>query len=376
MKKTFPVLACVVLSACASAPTLKEVQASKPPVFEAQTTPTPESCGKLPPIPVDLALDGFYVDMKGGSYSVMDTRLFNEWKEAFKPLEEWNLRLNQLADDYLIQRNIESGKCAVSFLDDWARGDALLGEMKKMPHEPRQSFFHQQWMFAAVSALYFKVQDLADPEQDARVKWWLSQISKHIKRHWAGGEYRNNHYAWGAVGVMQLGILTNTAEDIDFGRKAFHHLTDAVRPDGFLSTEIWRSKRALYYHNFTLQPLCYMAQLAKLSGEDWWSNEKFQKLMTTVNEATLDLRIASKAANASQEGFRPDEWGWYGVLPDTDPRRVKLMALMKTATVSWKSGSGFLIKKIPDSKELGGNQQAFRDLVDQRVAEKKNVVLK
>nr|WP_281245560.1 alginate lyase family protein [Propionivibrio dicarboxylicus] len=188
-----------------------------------------------------------------------------------------------------------------------------------------------------------------------------------MRKFWAGNEYRNNHYAWGAVGVMQLGVLTNNQDDIDFGRTAFNQLTRAVRSDGFLATEIWRGKRALYYHNFSLQPLCYMAQLSKLIGENWWSNEKLQTLMNTVSDATLDVSIANKAANAAQDGFRPDEWGWYGLLPDTDPRRIKLIALMKTASVAWSDGRGFVLKRLPDAKELGGNQQAFRDLVDRRV---------
>jgi poly(beta-D-mannuronate) lyase len=367
----FPVLATVFLTACTSIPTLKEVQASKPPVFKSEVAATPDSCGKMPPIPVDLALDGFYIDMKGGSYSVMDPKLFNEWKETFKPLETWNRELNKRADEYSMKKNVESGKCAVSFLDEWARENALLGEIKKMPHEPRQSYYHQQWLFAAATSIYFKVQDLATPEQDARIKWWLSQVSLHIKKFWTGDARRNNHYAWGAVGVMQLGVLTNNKEDIDFARKAFNHLTDAVRSDGFLTTEIWRGQRAMFYHNFTLQPLCYMAQLSKLVGENWWTNEKFQQLMSTVNDATFDISLANKAANAAQEGFRPDEWGWYGVLPDNDPRRVKLIEFMKKTRVAWKSGDGFIIKNIPDSKELGGNQEAFRDLVEKRVAEKK-----
>ncbi|SDG88089.1 hypothetical protein [Propionivibrio dicarboxylicus] len=171
MRKTsFSLPLVVLLTACASAPTLKEVEASKPSVFKTAVTATPGACGSMSPIPVDLALDGFYTDMKGGSYSIMDTKRFNAWKEAFKQLEAWNLKLNTLADDYLLRKDLESGKCAVAFLDDWARANALLGEIRKMPHEPRQSYYHQQWLFAAVSAQYFKVQDLATPDQDARIK--------------------------------------------------------------------------------------------------------------------------------------------------------------------------------------------------------------
>jgi hypothetical protein len=377
LKMSCSLLAVVFMAACSTVPTLKEVQASKPSVFKAQVAATPESCGKPPTAPVDLALDGFYSDSgKGGAYSKIDMKLFNAWKDAVKPLDDWNYAINKFADEYAIDKKVESGKCAIAFIDEWARGDALLGEMKKLPNNPRQSFYHQKWLFGTAAAAYFKVQDLATPDQDTRIKWWLTQVSKPVKSFWENGigngmEYRQNHYAAAAVGVMQVGILTNSKEDIEWGRSAFKHFMREVRSDGYLTTEIIRGRRSRFYHNYILQPLGYMAQLSKLIGEDWWQDEKMQRLIDKTLASTLDFSLIASAANAEQDSYRPDEWGWYALLPDNDPRRVKMTEFMlKTAVVSYSTDKKYTMKKFPAVKELGGDQQAFRDLVEKKLAKR------
>ena len=379
MKASFSVLAVIVLTACSTVPTLKEVQASKPPVFKAQVAAIPDSCGKIPPIPTDIAVNAFYKDSgKGGSYSVggsfheFDPVLFREFKERTKPLDDFTYKLNGLADDYRLKGNRQSGECAVAFLDEWARNDALLGEMKTL-NSNRQSWYHRDWLFSGAAALYFKVQDLATPEQDARIKWWLAQVMKNVKVYWDyGNDIKQNHYMCSAVGVMQTAILVNDKESYNWAKKAFNYMTREIRDEGYLPLEITRGTRALYYHNFIMQQMAYMAQLSKLKGEDWWANEKFQKLITFVFESTIDYSVIEKHSKFRPDQFRPDEWGWYAFLPDNDPRRVKMFEFTKTTQVSYLSSNDkkFTMKKFPSVKELGGDQQVIRDLIDKRASKK------
>lgn len=149
----------------------------------------------------------------------------------------------------------------------------MLSELKQGVYQKHQSEYHQTWMFATATAVYFKVQDLATPEQDARIKWWMSQVVKHVKFPWDRNlDYKNNHYVWTAVGVMQYGVLANSKDDIDWARSAFKYYMGQVRSDGFLATEIYRGKKALYYHNYALQPVVYMAKLSQLIGENWMAD--------------------------------------------------------------------------------------------------------
>ena len=59
------------------------------------------------------------------------------------------------------------------------------------------------------------------------------------------------------------------------------------------------------------------------------------------------------------------------MLPDNDPRRVKMTEFMlKTPVVSYSTDKKYTMKKFPSVKELGGDQQAFRDLVEKKLAKK------
>ena len=174
---------------------------------------------------------------------------------------------------------------------------------------------------------------------------------------------------------MQVAILTDNRDDIEWARKSFNYTLNQIRRDGVLSTEIWRGRRALFYHNCVLQPLTYMAQLSRLIGEDWINNEKLQNLMTFVNDSTLDRTRFEEIAGKVQDLDRPDEWGWYANLPDNDPRRKKIyqhMAVTKVAYIS-KPNEQFIMKKIPTVLELGGDQQLFRDLVERKRRRTANV---
>ena len=366
MNKNILVMAALLLSACSSAPSLREIQAQKPAVFKTDPTVLPSTCPEIPITPVDLAFDGFYSDGgKGGAWSVIDPDLFKQYLTVLAPFDKWTSRINSLADNYLRRGKVNDGRCAVLFLDTWARGDALLGTLKVMPNNPRQSIYQQKWLLAGAAAVYFKVMDLATPEEDARIKWWMSQVVKHVKQNLTDTQ---NHYTWAGATVMQVAILTDNRDDIEWARKSFNYTLNQIRRDGMLSTEVWRGRRALFYHNYTLHPLTYMAQLSRMIGEDWMNNEKLQNLMTFVNNSTLDKTRFEEIVGKVQDLDRPDEWGWYANLPDNDPRRKKIYEYMAVTKVEWisKRTAPFILKKLPDVKELGGDQQLFRDLVERK----------
>jgi poly(beta-D-mannuronate) lyase len=358
----------VVISACTSAPTLKEVQAMKPGVFSASVEPIPDRCGKIPEIPVNIDTDGFYSDTKG-SYSTIDPILFKKWLEDTAPMKKWGQLVITWADDYRLKNDVDSGKCAVAYIEAYAVNDALLGEMKQGARQKWQSTYHQTWQFGLAASTYFKVQDLATPEQDARIRWWMAQVSKQVKAWWDRGyETKRNIYVAAAAAVMVEGVMNNDKANIDWGRAGFDYAMSNVRSDGFLHTELWRAKRSLFYHNYTAQSVVYMAELSKLIGEDWFKNEKLQRFMTAINNATLNTEVINRAANAKQEVFRPEEWGWYAALPDNDPRRVKIIEFMKvTPVVRISSGKSQILNKIPEVREFGGDYQVFRDLVEKRI---------
>ena len=276
---------------CRAASTLKEIEASRPDVFNT-TAVTPAECGTIPPVPVDLAINAYYKDSsygegKPGRSSIADLFLLKKHQDATRALEEFSRKINSLANKYQRSGDAQAGECAVAFIDEWARGNALLGEMKTI-NSPNQSAYHQKWLLASAATAYFQVQQLAAPGQDARIKWWMTQVTRPVKAFWRENHKKNNHYIWSAAAVMQVSVLTGDRNNLEWAREAFNYMANEVREDGFMRYELERGKLSLHYHAFTLAPMLYMAQLSKMLGEDWSKDDRLQQLMDTVFANTTD----------------------------------------------------------------------------------------
>lgn len=351
------VLLAMLLTACVSNPPndspqvpeissrLKEIQASKPSEFNTKV-PLPLDCARVPEPVVNLTTYAYYDD---AANSIVNKSKREKMGQATKPLDEWNDKLNATSFNYVKNpKRTTPGYCAVAYLDYWAQGDALLGTMGG----DVTSTFNQSFELGQAAAVYYKVRSVATPAQDVRIKWWLNQMSIPVKAHWnKPNEERNNLVAASAAGIMQLGILTDDKRNIEWARRVFDEKVNQATSIGAFPMEVKRGPRALHYQNFEMQYLVYMAQLSRLIGEDWFTNEKLQRAITFTINANLDPSIMQKLAGTKQEQLNNVEWGWVGILPNDDPRRVKMMA-------SDKSYDWYI------SSFLGGDQVTFRDLVE------------
>ena len=320
------------------------------------------SCGPVPPAPVDLELAGFYADSgRGGSASRIDKTRLAEYLEATRSLIAWGNAANRLADDFLKNAHAESARCAITYVDEWAKAGALLGRMGDAEH--RQGHAVQKWLLAEAAAVYFKVQGQADAAQNERILRWLAGVAKPVKAFWETNpdtlqSSKNNHYAWSGVAVMQVAVLTADRDGRRWARKTFDHVLDGLDADGFHPEELRRGKKALHYHLFTLAPLVYMAKLSQLDGENWLEDARLKRMIEAVTGAAEDPAILEKRTGKAQESFNahPWNWGWYRILPDGDRCHQRFETLMKTG------------KGQKSVRYLGGDLQLFRDLVDQRMA--------
>ena len=356
IKSIFAVsLLAIALSACVSNPSndspqspgissrLKEIQASKPAEFNTKAQ-LPLDCDRVPEPVVNLTMYVYYDDAAG---SVINKSKQEKAAQASKPIDEWNDKLNANSFRYVNDKHNTSGKCAVAYLDYWAQGDALLGTIGG----DTSATSYQKWVLGEAAAVYFKVRRAATAEQQVRIKWWLNQLTVPVKAYWNSRELRNNQITSSAAGIMQVGVLTDNKDNIEWARRVFNEQLNEVTSTGAFPNELKRGKMSLHYQNFEMQYLVYMAELSRLIGEDWWTNEKLQRAITFTINANLDPSIMEKAAGTKQKQLDNVEWGWVGILPNDDPRRIKMMTSNKK--YDWYISSF-----------LGGDQVTFRDLVE------------
>ena len=314
----------------------KQFQDSKPAVFK---TAQSSKCSLLPITATNLSGTTYYKDK---SSSVVDTELKAKNDMELFSYFSYIESLNKLSTSYMQNKDKSAGRCVISNIVSMARSDALLG------HHNHMGRYVRVWMLSGFAANYLKVRNLATSDQDELIKWWMTQVTIAVKDFWdhpIGDVIFNNHYAYAGVAVMQVGMITGDQASIEWGRKVFNQQVNTVTAAGYLPQELDRKKQASRYHNFTLQPLVYMAVLSKQFDEDWMQNEKLQRLITFTANANINVDIISKLVG--EPAVTADTYsGWMALLPDSDPRRTKAK-----------------IYGFPDVGFLGGNQELMRNLL-------------
>jgi len=243
------------------------------------------ACAACPAPPTaipDIEANSFYVDEH---HSVIDKELEKKYHDNITPLEDYLRNVAAMADKRLEKNDADSGHCAVSWLAAWALGGALQGRMINGRGDT-QAQFERKWLLAGLSLAYLKVRDLATPEQAQHIAIWMQDIADQSLAVFDSPKHkRNNHYYWVGLAVMGTAVATDSATHLDKARAVFDKALGDIADDGTLPMEMDRAGMALHYHNYALAPLVFMAELARLRGEDWYarSNGRLGLLVDRVN---------------------------------------------------------------------------------------------
>src|SRR5579859_2553739 len=221
-------------------------------------------CPPVPPAMRDIKAQGYYIDSKN---SIVDEDKRRQNLEMTKPLNDYLRRIAEWSDD---RQQEGQGACAAAWLDGWAAGGALLGEMVHINND--QSDYMRQWELDGAAMVYLKVQAAAIPEQRAAIEPWLKEVARRNLAYWDDpAKHRNNHYYWTGVGILATAAATGDKALLEQGRAIFTKGVSDIEDDGALPMEMARGAKALHYHNYALTPLVVMAELgSRATGEDWY----------------------------------------------------------------------------------------------------------
>jgi poly(beta-D-mannuronate) lyase len=236
------------------------------------------------PAPIrDIDANSFYVDEH---HSMIDKALEKQYHDNIKPLEDYLRSVAEFADKRLGQGDAEAGRCAIAWLDHWAVGGAMQGRMINGRGDT-QAQFERKWMLAGLSLAYLKVRDLASPEQARNIAGWMQDIADQSLALFDSPKHkRNNHYYWTGLAVMGTAVATDSKTHLDKARAVFDKALGDINDDGTLPMEMDRAGMALHYHNYALAPLVFMAELARLRGEDWYARDNGRLALLSQRVAT------------------------------------------------------------------------------------------
>lgn len=225
-----------------------------------------QPCEVPPPAVVNIASNKFYSDKQN---SVVDPVLWEKRKQAMKPIEDYRNTLARYTGRYLAG-NARWADCAADWLENWAKGGAMLGSMEGI-----QSRYERKWMLAAIAINVLVMRETFAPPRRVTIEAWIGRLADEVAKDTTlyrnGG---NNHYYWLGLALGAASQITGNKAHWDFAAKSFRDGMREVTQAGDLPRELARGAKALHYHNFSLWPLVLLAELAKQRGEDWYALEK------------------------------------------------------------------------------------------------------
>ncbi|MEJ2896527.1 polysaccharide lyase [Bordetella avium] len=266
-------------------------------------------CETPPPAERNIRVMGYYRD---AASSVIDPALKVENKAATRPFRRFVEGLATMSDAYIGRHDEGAARCALSWLDAWAEGGAMLGQMIRVNND--QSEYVRQWTLGAAGIAYLKTRRAATPDQRKVIQAWLKQLARATLVYWESPKHkRNNHYYWTGLGVLAAALATHDQGLLDSARSIYQQGIDDIQADGSLPMEMARKRRALHYHDYAIAPLVMMAELARLEGQDWYAYrpQALERLAERVATGYQDPFWFNQQAGVRQEPVRPSgSSGW------------------------------------------------------------------
>jgi poly(beta-D-mannuronate) lyase len=223
----------------------------------------------FPPPPVhDIQLMRY-----GGATDAIkaEPAILDERAEDTSPVRDYLRIVVSEADVSYLQETESLGtyraKCALEWLEVWARADALLGAAKSS-----EAIAERRGALSGAALAYIKVKSSANAEQAAAIAAWLSKLAVSAQFDLAdsGTKTSSDHY-WLGLALGATAVATSNDAMWQQARKIAEEAATSVSANGTLPVEPSHKSRALQDQAFTLMPLTALAELARARGEDFYA---------------------------------------------------------------------------------------------------------
>jgi poly(beta-D-mannuronate) lyase len=276
----------------------------------------PYVCPQIASLPVNFVTDGFYAD-NDPTHSIIDPVKQKAYDESSGPVKHAGNVVVAAADAFRKTGSKDAAQCVLQSLFVQAKSGALTGSMSSS-----QAYFVQGWVVGAEAIAYLKVEGSrkATPIQKSTILPWLQKVANETRsfydeRERKDGNAAQNHFYWAAVELAAIGIAEDNRSDFDW---AMHHARagiDAIQPDGALTEEMSRGKRALHYHLYAASPLVMLAELGLPNGTDLYLEDSgaLKKLVMVSTAGLIEPTIFQQRTGIPQERPAPptaEAIGW------------------------------------------------------------------
>ncbi len=225
-----------------------------------------------PPAPVhDLTFVGYYEP--GTNSSVVNEANLAAYEAAVGTIDAFEKGVVQMGDTYIRSKpaNPAVAACALTWLNTWARTQAMLGEVSQ------QGGYVRKWALASVSMAYVKIRDAQTLDHDMKttVEEWIRYWAEVVRNDYSTGmnreSRRNNHSNWAGWAVMAAAVVLDDRAYFGWALDRYRAGVAQILDDGTLPLEMARRGRALHYHLYAIPPLVMMAETAARNDMDLYA---------------------------------------------------------------------------------------------------------
>lgn len=285
---------------------------------------------KPPPSAVeDLKFTSIY-EKEDASRSTIDPEMEAKYRKAMRPLSQFETTLAKMANRYVASSPArpEIAVCALDWLDDWAKDEALMGRVNRVGE------FVRKWSLASIASAWLQIRDepTLDPRRRARVERWIEQVARAVvadyTRNADARSRRNNHMIWAAWSVAAAGVALDDRALFDWAMERARNAIDEIVADGTMPLEMDRKSRALLYHSFAAAPLIMLAETGAVNGRDMYGyrfgiiHTFVSRTLGGINDPSWFVQVTG-SPQAVSESSAPEKIAWLPVYESRFPDRAR-----------------------------------------------------
>jgi poly(beta-D-mannuronate) lyase len=271
------------------------------------------ACAAAPAPVRDIPAEPFYSDRAG---SIVDPVRYAARERVVKPIGDFLGGVVKMADRWVESNppQVEMARCALAWLDGWARADAMLG------HVTAQGGYERKWTLGGLALAYLNIRDAPglDAAAKARVEAWFARLAAEVRRYYDRPPGRgvtdklNNHRYWAALAVAASAVATGDRAGLDWAIEGYRLGVGQIDADGMLPLELARAGKALHYHAFSVAPLVMLAEIGAANGIDLYGERggALERLVASVVEGLSDPAPFARRTGTKQD-FVGARSGWH-----------------------------------------------------------------
>lgn len=314
--------------------------------------PSDVTAGKAcatPPAPVvSLKVISKYGN-DGPMRDTVDPNADRAFQAEMAPIRKFAQTVVKMANRYTESGHSADARCALTWLDAWAEGQALTAL-----DNPNAQFERAQIVAGLAIALIQISPAIEGDGRLATVNKWMTELAASTDTFFSATREklrgsRNNHAYWAALASAAVAVVTDDRKLLDWAVETYRDGVCGATAQGGLPLELTRGKKALEYHLFALNALVPVAAFTEANGIKAYGvcDGALSKIVQFTLQSITDPSTIATAAGKPQEPFPK------GLPPG---QSIAFLELYRRAFPEAPIDARLLALRPYVSTNLGGNQ--------------------